>query len=57
MVIQPSYGLADRKRNFCLVVEDMQTEYMQYIDYVLPNCAPLVGKFRELKLPIVWTNW
>ena len=24
MVINPSYGLADRKRSFCLVVEDMQ---------------------------------
>jgi len=57
VVIQPSYALADRPRNFCLVVEDMQKEYMAYIDYVLPNAETLLAKFRELELPVVWTNW
>ena len=39
------------------VVEDMQKEYMAYIDYVLPNAVSLLTKFRELRLPVVWTNW
>ena len=44
-------------RNFVLIVEDMQVEYTQYVDYVLPNAEKLVTLFRELGLPIVWTNW
>merc|ERR1739848_174168 len=35
----------------------MKKEYLAYIDYVLPNCEPLLAKFRALALPIVWTNW
>mmetsp|Transcript_11326 Transcript_11326/g.41443 ORF Transcript_11326/g.41443 Transcript_11326/m.41443 type:complete len:330 (-) Transcript_11326:64-1053(-) len=52
-----SWQLADHKRNFCLIVSDMQKEYVDHIDYVLPNTQTLVEKFREMKLPIVWTNW
>ena len=43
-------------RNFVLIVEDMQVEYTQYVDYVLPNAEKLVTLFRELGLPIVWTK-
>lgn len=59
MKITAGYILTNppRKRSYCLVVEDMQTEYTQYIDYVLPNAEGLLAKFRELKLPVVWTNW
>ena len=30
---------------------------MAYIDYVLPNAETLLAKFRELDLPVVWTDW
>ena len=57
MQMGPSWQLGDRKRNYCLLVEDMQKEYDAYTDYVLPNAEVLLAKFRELKLPVVWTNW
>ena len=34
-----------------------QTEYNAYIDYVVPNASLLLAKFRELELPVIWTNW
>lgn len=52
-----SWELVHHNRNFCLLVSDMQKEYSECINYVLPNTRKLVDKFRELKLPIVWTNW
>merc|ERR1719410_24463 len=53
-----SYKLDEvEKRNYCLVIEDMQYAYEPYIKYCVPHIKPLIETFRELKLPIVWTNW
>lgn len=35
----------------------MQNSYDTYVKYRTPNVKQLIEKFRELKLPIVWTNW
>ena len=55
--IQANWKVTDQKRNFCLVIEDMQNAYGTYVKYRTPNVKQLIDKFRELKLPIVWTNW
>jgi len=55
--INCEYNLKDHKRNFVLIIEDMEKEYESFVDYVTPNCARLIKKFRELNLPIIWTNW
>jgi len=55
--IKCNYKIGDVKRNYVLIVEDMQYEYETYVKYVIPNVKPIVEQFRALKLPIVWTNW
>jgi len=52
-----NYKIGNIKRNYVLVIEDMQYEYEDYVRYVIPNVKPLIDQFREKKLPIVWTNW
>jgi len=55
--ISCNYKIGDYKRNYVLVIEDMQNEYEDYVKYIIPNVKPLLQLFREKKLPIVWTNW
>jgi len=55
--IKCNYEIGDVKRNYVLIVEDMQYEYESYIKYVIPNVKPLIEEFRAQNLPIVWTNW
>jgi len=52
-----NWKIGNTKRNYVLVVEDMQYEYEEYVRYRIPNVKPLIHEFREKKLPIVWTNW
>jgi len=55
--ISCNYKIGDVKRNYVLIVEDMQYEYDSYIKYVIPNVKAILDQFRALKLPVVWTNW
>lgn len=55
--ISCNYKIGNVKRNYVLVIEDMQYEYESYIKYVVPNVKPLIHQFREMQLPIIWTNW
>jgi len=55
--ISCNYKIGNVKRNYVLVIEDMQYEYEFYIKYVIPNVKPLIRQFREMQLPIIWTNW
>ena len=55
--ISCSYKIQDHKRNYVLVVEDMQYAYEPYIKYRIPHVKKLIDEFRKLNLPIVWTNW
>ena len=55
--IKCSYKMDDHKRNYCLIIEDMQYDYLDYVQYRIPPVKKLVDTFRHLKLPIVWTNW
>jgi len=57
MKISCNYKIGNVKRNYVLIIEDMQVEYDEYVRYVIPNVKPLINHFRERKLPIVWTNW
>ena len=34
-------------RSYVLIIEDMQVEYLQYVDYVEPNAAKLVKLFLK----------
>merc|ERR1712023_50177 len=57
--INGSYSITEPavKRNYVLIVEDMQYEYKTYVDYCVPHVKELIATFRDLKLPILWTNW
>lgn len=55
--ISCSYKIGDVKRNYVLIVEDLEEGYKQWVNYVVPETKILIDVFRELKLPIVWTNW
>ena len=55
--INCSYKIEDHKRNYVLIVEDMEYAYETYIQYRIPHVKKLIDEFRKLKLPIVWTNW
>jgi len=57
MNISCGYKIGNVKRNYVLIIEDMQVEYEEYVRYVIPNVKPLIDHFRQRKLPIVWTNW
>jgi len=57
MKISCNYKIDNAKRNYVLIIEDMQYEYEFYIKYVVPNVKPLIKQFREMQLPIIWTNW
>jgi len=45
------------KRNYVLVIEDMEKAYAKYVNHCIPQVKSLIQVFREQKLPIVWTNW
>lgn len=45
------------KRKPVLIVEDMEGGYFEYVDYVIPRSVKILSKFRELGLPVIWTNW
>jgi len=55
--ISCNYKIGNAKRNYVLVIEDMQNEYLDYVRYRIPTVKPLIDQFREKKLPIIWTNW
>jgi len=55
--ISCNYKIGNAKRNYVLVIEDMQKEYQPYVKYRIPAVKALIDQFREMKLPIVWTNW
>jgi isochorismate hydrolase len=56
--IEGEWKLDDKASpNMVLLVQDMQKGYLEWIDYVSPNCKKLVDVFRKHNLPIVWTNW
>lgn len=42
-----SYKIADHKRNFVLIIEDMQYGYETYIKYRVPHVKALVDEFRR----------
>ena len=56
-VIKANYKVDSQKRNYVLLIEDMQYAYETYVQYCTPHVKALIDTFRELKLPIVWTNW
>lgn len=55
--ISAYYKIEERKRNYVLVIEDMENGYGKYINHCIPQVKALINLFRKLKLPIVWTNW
>ena len=55
--INCSWKIGDHKRNYVLIIEDMQYSYEVYIKYRIPHVKKLVDEFRAKGLPIVWTNW
>lgn len=55
--IRCNYKVGNIKRNYVLIIEDMQNEYKSYVTYRIPAVKQLIDQFREMKLPIVWTNW
>ena len=55
--ISCGYKISDHKRNYVLVVEDMQMTYKPCVTYCLPAVKSLIKTFRDLDLPIIWTNW
>jgi nicotinamidase-related amidase len=57
--IKSSYSIKEpaHVRNYVLIVEDMQYEYETYVQYCVPHVKELISTFRDLKLPILWTNW
>lgn len=44
-------------RNYVLIIEDMQYAYETYVQYCTPHVKVLIDTFRDLNLPVVWTNW
>jgi len=55
--ISCSYKIGGKKRNYVLVIEDMEVGYAQYVNHCIPQVKALIQQFRKLKLPIIWTNW
>jgi len=55
--LKAHYKIEDFKRNFVLIIEDMEVGYEDYVRHCIPNVKKLITQFRESKLPIVWTNW
>jgi len=55
--LKAHYKIEDHKRNFVLVIEDMEKGYEGYVKHCIPPVKKLIAQFRESKLPIVWTNW
>jgi len=55
--IKCSYKMEGKKRNYVLDIEDMEIGYATYVNHCIPQVKALTKQFRELKLPIIWTNW
>ena len=55
--IESYFKLGDKKRNYALIVEDMQKSYHEWVDFVQPESLKLLQTFRKLKLPVVWSSW
>ena len=51
------YKVADHKRNYVLIIEDMENGYESCVRHCIPPVRKLIAQFRDMKLPIVWTNW
>ena len=51
------YKATDHKRNYVLIIEDMENGYGTYVNHCIPPVKKLIAQFRDMKLPIVWTNW
>ena len=54
---EAEWSLENQTRTFCLIVEDMENDYLPYIDFVLPNAVTILNQFRKSGQPVVWTNW
>ena len=55
--ISASYKISDQKRNYALIIVDMQNGYESFVRYCIPPVKLLLETFRELNLPVLWTNW
>ena len=44
------YKIGDRKRNYCLVIEDMEKGYGTYVNHCIPQVKALIDLFRKLKV-------
>ena len=44
------YNIEDRKRNYCLVIEDMENGYKDYINHCIPAVKNLIDFFRKMKV-------
>ena len=51
------YKATDLKRNYVLIIEDMENGYGSYVRHCIPPVKKLITQFRDMKLPIVWSNW
>lgn len=52
-----AYELSDRKRTMALLIDDMQVEYLDYVQGIVPPIMELLDGFRKAKLPIFWSTW
>lgn len=52
-----AYELSDRKRTMALLIDDMQVEYHDYVQGIVPPIIQLLEGFRKAKLPIFWSTW
>lgn len=52
-----AYELSDRKRTMALLIDDMQVEYRDYVQGIVPSITALLQVFREANLPIFWSTW
>merc|ERR1711881_719375 len=55
--IKCAWNVGDKKRSYCLIIEDMEKGYEQYVRHCIPQVKMMIKQFREMKLPIIWTNW
>eukprot|EP00438_Fugacium_kawagutii_P016649 Skav205669 [mRNA] locus=scaffold458:481719:483121:+ [translate_table: standard] len=52
-----AYELSDRKRKMALLIDDMQVEYQDYVQGIVPPIVALLEEFRKAELPVFWSTW
>ncbi|EOD11935.1 hypothetical protein EMIHUDRAFT_104600 [Emiliania huxleyi CCMP1516] len=57
MEVSADWALADQTRTFCLLVLDMENDYLPYMTFMMPNAEAVLAAFRKAQQPVVWTNW